>query len=117
MNSLYGRFGMRPEMEKHLILPSSLALKYHKDYDINNVINLGDNKELISFFDKKIVYDGRKINVSVGIASAVTSYARIYMNQFKTMFNELGITLYYSDTDSFYIDQYLDTKFVGTGLG
>jgi hypothetical protein len=31
MNSLYGRFGMDPLMENHMILPTKEASKYHED--------------------------------------------------------------------------------------
>jgi hypothetical protein len=41
-------------------------------------------------------------NVSISIASAITAYARIHMSQFK---NNPNFNLYYSDTDSIYIDK------------
>jgi len=41
-------------------------------------------------------------NVSIGIAAAITAYARIHMSQFK---NNPDFNLYYSDTDSIYIDK------------
>jgi len=42
LNSLYGRLGMDPEMEKHLILPSEDALKYYKLEP--NIIPLNNGK-------------------------------------------------------------------------
>jgi DNA polymerase elongation subunit (family B) len=118
MNSLYGRFGMSPKMEVHKILDQSLALKYHTedDYVVTNTDVLLNGKELISFFDINERYNNnKKINISVPIASAITSYSRIYMSKFKNM---LGDNLFYSDTDSLYSsielnDKYIDQKKLG----
>jgi hypothetical protein len=44
----------------------------------------------------------------------VTSYARIFMSQFKNIPN---FNLYYSDTDSVDIDKDLDPKYIGNNLG
>jgi hypothetical protein len=41
-------------------------------------------------------------NVSIGIAAAITAYSRVYMTQFK---NNPKIILYYTDTDSAYVDE------------
>src|ERR1700743_1112794 len=48
-------------------------------------------------------------NVSIAIASAITAYARIHMTQFK---NNPDYNLYYSDTDSIYIDKPLDKSLI-----
>jgi hypothetical protein len=123
MNSLYGRFGMNPLMENHMILPANEASKYHEDdsdkWIVSNIIDLKNGKELISFFDLKDSLkddnNKRKINISIPISSAITSYSRIFMSYFK---NIPGINLYYSDTDSIYIDQLLDSKYISeTAIG
>jgi len=55
-------------------------------------------------------------NTSIAIASTITAYARIYISQFK---NNLNFNLYYSDTNSVYVDRLLpdekisDKKFLG----
>jgi hypothetical protein len=41
-------------------------------------------------------------NINIAIASAITAYARIHMSQFK---NNPNFNLYYTDTDSAYIDR------------
>lgn len=115
MNSLYGRFGMSPKMETHIILDSNTAEeKYHTNekYIVTNIINLGNNKELLSFYNK---YDNefKKINISIPIASAITSYSRIFMSKFKI---SLSKNLYYSDTDSLYIDTELDPKYISDSI-
>ena len=50
----------------------------------------------------------------VGIASAITAYARIEMMKYKTI---PGIIIYYSDTDSIITNKELPTQFVGPELG
>jgi len=49
LNSLYGRFGMNPYVENHLIIDNKDVL--HFERTITNVIDLKNGKELISFFD------------------------------------------------------------------
>jgi DNA polymerase elongation subunit (family B) len=59
-------------------------------------------------------------NVNISIASAVTAYARIYMDKFKdpNFLEKLGIKLLYTDTDSLYFDGPLPSEFVDpTKLG
>lgn len=55
---------------------------------------------------------GLKSNVA--IASAVTSYARIYMSQFK---NRNDFNLLYTDTDSIMNDKTLPEELIGKDLG
>lgn len=123
MNSLYGRFGMSSLIENHLILPGDEAQIYYEDeserWDVTDVIDLKNGKELISFFDTKDAGKDSdyktKFNISIPISAATTSYGRILMSKFK---NLPGTILYYSDTDSFYKDTTLDPIFVSeTALG
>ena len=60
-------------------------------------------------------YNGIKANVA--IASAVTSYARISMINLKMKLIQMGYTLYYSDTDSLFIDRPLPNSFLNDELG
>jgi len=48
-------------------------------------------------------------NVSISIVSTIIAYAKIHMSQFK---NNLNFNLYYSDTDSIYIDKLLPDELV-----
>ena len=117
LNTLYGRFGMNPHIEKHSIITAEETLKLNDQRVITNVIDLNNGKELVSFFDN---YDWneetekKNLNISVVISSAVTACARIHMSKFKTM---KGVTIYYSDTDSIDIDKPLDPIYIGSGLG
>ena len=66
-------------------------------YDILDFLDLEESGLFVSYEDDTLLRKDHK--VSIGIASAVTSYARIYMSQFKNSIYEL----YYSDTDSLFI--------------
>lgn len=111
LNSLYGRFGMDDNFTEVNII--------HKDYysDFENKFieyildseDLGDYK-LVSFKnDSSVNEDQATHNVSIGIAAAITAYARIHMSQFK---NNPDFNLYYTDTDSVYLDKPLADNLV-----
>jgi DNA polymerase type B, organellar and viral len=113
MNSLYGRFGMKPDFEKSLIISEKdLDKLLSGDFIIpKKIIELKNKKILINFYDLNDDLDLSNNNrkISVSIASAITAYARIYMSFFKNLDN---IELYYSDTDSLYIKGELDSKYI-----
>nr|QWO71395.1 DNA polymerase [Termitomyces sp. K1Ag] len=117
LNSLYGRFGMNPEMENHIITSEKDSLLIINKKIVTNIIDLKNGKELISFFDSQD-WDQEKakksLNISVPIAAAVTAAARIYMAKFKTM---KDIELFYTDTDSIDINKPLPSQYVGEELG
>lgn len=50
LNCLYGRFGMNPEMENHIIISNEESIKFHNNNTITNVIDLQNGKELIYLF-------------------------------------------------------------------
>nr|YP_010192427.1 hypothetical protein LK379_mgp25 [Amanita sinensis]QZN08164.1 hypothetical protein [Amanita sinensis] len=79
------------------------------NYDLFNEIQEETNLEL--------KYNYKSIKSHVGIASAVTSYSRIEMIKFKTYLMKHGIKLYYTDTDSIFIDGILPKELVGKELG
>ena len=109
MNSLYGRFGMSPFMEKHKVI----HYHEHDEYlnkNIREIIDLNNGKEIISFLDDTKT----NLNISICIAMAITSYARIHMSQF---LNLPGYVLYYTDTDSVFLDKPLPDYMIGKELG
>jgi hypothetical protein len=123
LNSLYGRFGMSPQSDEHIVLPSSLSNKFILDdqFDILDVIDFKNNQELISYrkrndpnLDNNIEENKFK-NVSIVVASAITAYGRIHMSQFKNN-PEIG-DLLYSDTDCIAITGDLNQKYIGKGIG
>jgi hypothetical protein len=115
MNSLYGRFGMSPILKSSLMIDSYLIPKLVGEKGIENIltnINLG-KKSLITVNEDF----SDNISINVAIASAVTSQSRVFMSYFK---NNPGLTgkLFYSDTDSIYIEKELPKHLVDSkGLG
>nr|QWL17553.1 DNA-directed DNA polymerase [Chroogomphus rutilus] len=115
LNSLYGRFGMNPNMENYSIIKSENLMKQFNEFTIVDVFNLNNGKDLVSYLTKNNEEDNDKIlNISLPISLAVTAAARIHMTQFK---NNPNFNLYYSDTDSIDRDKPLPDKFLGKELG
>ena len=86
-------------------------LKLSQDYTINDFIDLDESGLFVSYEDPKL--KGRRANVNVAVASAVTAYARVYMSKFKNQ----DYRVYYSDTDSLYVDERLSEDLIGDKIG
>nr|AGJ98066.1 truncated plasmid-related DNA polymerase [Glomus sp. DAOM 240422] len=113
MNSMYGRFGMYSILEKTSIIPSSKVSEFEREFSIQKEIRFED-KSLISYTIEnlqmlgndrlplkfKVFMDSLPGRTNVAIASAVTAYSRMLINQAKLAALELGLEIYYSDTDS-----------------
>lgn len=108
LNSLYGRFGMIDSFSDITIFDTENL--FNKWFSVNNesvngIMKLGD-KVLVQYRSEDkdqhtMLYSNLEThNISIGIAAAITAYARIFMSQFK---NNPNFNLYYSDTDSAYI--------------
>ena len=122
MNSLYGRFGMVDNFKISYVMNKEdydNFEKLDKDNSIIDVIDLEDNL-LVECKNPKVELDtlldnsSEIHNINIAIAAAITAYARIHMSQFK---NNKDYNLYYSDTDSIYIDTPLDKSFISSKLG
>lgn len=113
MNSLYGKFGMNPNLPSHLIIDQNEIEYYHynKDNIIIDITPISQNKVIISLFNENLSHN---FKVNISIASAITSYARIFMSKF---LGEKNLNIYYTDTDSIDIDKPLDDKYIGNELG
>lgn len=84
LNSLYGRLGMNPEKENHKIVTNKQSIALLNEYEVTNVIDFKNGKELISFFDDSSSGEfNSSLNISIPISTAVTAWARVYMSQFK----------------------------------
>jgi DNA polymerase type B, organellar and viral len=120
MNSLYGKFGMKPEKTVVDIFDQSNSIEKIKFDNIIEVwgehisdhINLGHHSIIVrknisnyKYDDEEDMYHGSDINVA--IAASITAGARMYMTTFK---NNPNFNLYYSDTDSIVIDRPLSEK-------
>lgn len=113
LNTLQGRFGLSPILEKHIFQnPRSL----YPD-NILDVTSLDNGMELISLSDvkNKNLRDPKSlIDISLPIAMAVAAYARMDMANIKMKYKD---SLYYSDTDSIFLDIQLPEEIVNNGLG
>ena len=109
MNSLYGRFGMDDNFNEWIIIDKDLLRDFldSNENEILDIIEL-DNKLLIQLICNNIDNDH---NINIAIASAITSYSRIHMSQFK---NNSNYKLFYSDTDSIYINKPLSEELISS---
>lgn len=114
MNSLYGRFGMNQILEKSIIINDDEIDLLIDDHTITEQTQLSNNKSLINLYSDNDKYNFNTDNINVAIASAISSYARIHMTKFK---NNPEFNLYYSDTDSIYVDKPLHPVFIGKEIG
>lgn len=106
LNSLYGRFGMNDSFKETTLLDKESFLNYDIDsVDIQDIIKLEDNFMVQINKDMTSTYLDNATqthNVNIGIASAITSYARVVMSQYKNNSGSSNLKLFYSDTDSIY---------------
>jgi hypothetical protein len=115
LNSLYGRFGM----DDNFIEVNIIHKDFYADFEnkfIDNILEskeLGDYKLVSYKNENKEIQDEATHNISIGIAASITAYARIYMSWFK---NNPNFNLYYSDTDSAYIDKQLPKEMVDSKM-
>ena len=112
MNSLYGRFGMQPITQTQKFMNKNQFLEVCQKFTVNDFIDLDEKGLFVSYEDPKNYKDEHK--VSIGIASAVTAYARTYMTKFK---NNPLFNLYYSDTDSIFTDKELGLELIDDEIG
>lgn len=132
MNSLYGKFGRNNQIQKVDLVEEKRYIYISNLFPIIKEM-LINNKYLIQYentpipkkliyakklgyisqeeFEKEIQkkYQSRHLNKAVHIAAAITSYARIHMHKFKTLYNN---QCYYTDTDSVFLEKPLDPKYV-----
>ena len=107
MNSLYGRFGMDDNFLEIKVIHKNYYPNFENKFidSITDVLDLEDYK-LVKFRLEKDETDETELDISIGVAAAITANARVYMSQFK---NNPKIVLYYTDTDSIYIDENSET--------
>ncbi len=116
LNSVYGRFAMRPIDSITEFLPGDLSVEeFIKSNTIEDLMEIDDNNILITYRKNNVdgVLDIEYSN-SIAIASAITAYARVFMSQFK---NTCSFSLLYTDTDSIFIEGILPDEMIGPLLG
>jgi hypothetical protein len=86
LNSLYGRFGMDDNFSEISIIHKDFIDDFENKF-LNCIIEKVELGEYFMIFYNRIedipVENESSHNVSVGIATAITAYARIHMSQFK----------------------------------
>jgi DNA polymerase elongation subunit (family B) len=120
LNSLYGKIGMIDSFPKISVININESIKFIENSPDTNMkfVELGDKTLFIYRHhqtDVKTLLDGHKEthNVSIAIAAAITAYARIHMTQFKI---NPEYSLFYSDTDSIYIDKLLPDHLISNKI-
>src|SRR5947208_7592892 len=113
LNSLYGRFGMDDNFTEANVIHKDYIADFESKFldNILSIENLGEYKLVICKLNE--INEEATHNVSIGIAAAITAYARIHMSQFK---NNPNLKLYYTDTDSIYIDKPLPDHLVSNTI-
>jgi hypothetical protein len=120
MNSDYGRFGMDDNFNNIEILSNDSADKYIYKFSDNiiDIIDLGESKLILTknnYINTSLDNASENHNINIAIASAITSYSRIHMTQFK---NNNDYKLFYTDTDSVYTNNPLSDNLISdTELG
>lgn len=106
-NSLFGKFSMFRELINYAVLDQHGVDQFISKIGFDNFINKVDfgSKCLVSY---KLQFQ-KDLNINIAIGAAVTANARVYMSQFK---NIQDFSLYYSDTDSIFIDKPLSQQLV-----
>jgi hypothetical protein len=110
LNSLYGRFGMIDKFPDITIFDNLKAYEIFLDKHSDDLIDQKDLGTKIMVQHRSEMKDQltslygylETHNINIAIAAAITAYARIHMSQFK---NNPDFILYYSDTDSIYINK------------
>lgn len=117
LNSLYGKFGMKPVLTEVSFVVGeeaiSKALKLGKVVDrltINGDVEMIFNE--VDLTEKDDVFGS--LNVSVGLSAAIAAYSRITINRFKHI---KGNPCFYTDTDSVVLQRPLSADLVGDGIG
>ena len=127
LNQLYGYFGRKQELLETINIDVADLPKYGSTRIIKAMMEIDEITTILLVISNVNPIMLAKINENkfssiesthsivksnVGIASAVTAYARMTMVPFK-MENDV----FYTDTDSIFVSNKLDGKFVGKGLG
>lgn len=142
LNNLIGRFGLNIDKSvtrlisydefqellqyKHIsnviFIDDEVLVTHSKDVsmEICEEHNVDYKQALINDikFSKHSNISERQYNsTSIVIASAVTAYARIFMQKIKLGILAKGGKIYYTDTDSIVTDKELDKSLVGSNIG
>jgi hypothetical protein len=112
MNSLYGKFGMNPEMDQHIICLAKDIPDLFKKWIIVDQMPLSLDKFLVTIRNKEENYDtdNSYLNISVSIAAMITAASRIKMIDYFNIIKDNDGKIYYTDTDSIYTNKPLNKE-------
>ena len=114
MNSLFGRFAMKPILSIQKFIGKEEFKFLTEKYLIEDYLDLGDHGYFVSYID--IFKTTKEPNISISIASAITAYSRVFMSKFKNNAPSV-FKLFYSDTDSIFVDRDLPKDLIGNEIG
>jgi len=132
LNVLYGYFGRSRDKIITKIVSGKECFDLITKYHVKNVVEIKDdlfmvllcninksNNPLSNPLFNPLLTEWSGINTeyvksNVAIAAAVTAYGRIMMNKYKTL---EGYIIYYTDTDSIFINKPLPDHMIGNELG
>nr|YP_010759074.1 DNA polymerase [Hericium alpestre]WEX31988.1 DNA polymerase [Hericium alpestre] len=127
LNQLYGYFGRKLQVTKIVPVKSTDFDLFLNNYPIISHFNITKDIEIVTIqenleleelhnfsHDFPFLTPHRSVKSNVAIASAVTAYARMEMVKFKV---DPNITIYYTDTDSLFVDKPFSTELVGDDIG
>ena len=109
MNSLFGRFGMNFDLPNYKFIKEEDIKDFiQKDFiQVSDIITLDNGYNLIEFLstkDKSLDDSNTIYNISISIASAITSYSRLEMAKWLA---DTNLNIWYMDTDSIITDSTL----------
>ena len=121
MNSTYGRFGMAPNLtEVRLLNPNDVISDLDVNSKFTDITKFNDNLVMVTSVKTDNIELSKNANknlqISLPIAAAITSYARICIHTYKQLAADLGILLY-SDTDSIITSGPIPDAYIGKELG
>jgi len=119
MNSLYGKFGMNPEMDQHIIVLGKDIPDLFKKWIIVDQMSLSSDKFLVTIRNKNEDNDSDNshLNISVSISAMITAASRIKMIDYLNIIKDNDAKIFYTDTDSIYTNKPLSDDYVNNQLG
>lgn len=116
LNSLYGRFGMNPELIKSIVMKSSMVDEFNCDEDVVIIDEMDlDDKTWIQYTTKTSDEDEESLNnISVPISAAIAAWSRIHMTEYIMKYSN---EICYIDTDGIKVECEISSKYVGNKLG
>lgn len=105
MNSLYGRFGLNPEIETVKVVDNNVLEEIYSSKDSIDITPLNNDQVLVSYTEN--LEENSIKNISIPIASSIASLSRVHMSKFLVKYTN---NLYYVDTDGIKVDCELDPE-------